>query len=199
MDAIEVDSGRPSFDPGASEEEAVAPRSGLLASSWHGAKTGFRGTSYIIGPLASGLLIAGLVPTALGLGAGCGFAVPSVVPAAFALYAMFAFLGMVAGGLIGLVGALIGPVRPGTAPGELVGRRPPADPRLPREGRYGHADRWRPDDSSPPVLALADRHPGHGAAGDRVLHRELCPADGQPTARGGHRRGRPRRPELAGR
>ncbi len=144
MDVNEVDPGRTSFDSGASREVAVAPRSGLLASSWRGAKTGFRRTSYIIGPLASVLLIAGLVPTALGPGAGRGFAVPSIVPAAIALYAMFAFLGTVAGGLIGLVV----PVRPGTRranwwaaahrPIRLFRRRPVADapadgaPRTPR-------------------------------------------------------------------
>ena len=114
MDVNEVHSESVTIDPGDVWEEADAPGPSLLGASWRGAKTGFRRVSYIIGPIAALILIPGLALTEFGLGTGHGFGVPEFVPAAFGFYVVSAAWGVIIGGGLGWIGALIGRSRPGT-------------------------------------------------------------------------------------
>jgi hypothetical protein len=111
-----MDANEPDFVPDLIHHsgEAAAPRPGLLRSSWHGAKTGFRLMSYIAGPIAAVALILVMAVAAIGLGAGHGF----WVSAKYMIAPLVFFLECALCGA--LVGALIGPTR------ALVGRASPA-------------------------------------------------------------------------
>src|SRR5436190_18426065 len=100
---------------GASEAPPAdtTPR-GLLESSWHGARTGFRLVSYVAGPIAALVLIPGLAISAFFLGAGRGFGVSRLVTGALASYLIFAIYGGVIGAAFGLVGALLRSGKPGS-------------------------------------------------------------------------------------
>ena len=80
--------------------------------AWRGARTGFRLTSYVAGPIAGVIALAAGVPMALGLGAGRGFGVHPALLTAAGFYLGFAMCGVIAGGAVGLVLRLI-PARAG--------------------------------------------------------------------------------------
>jgi hypothetical protein len=107
MDDNELDPGSAPSAPGVAEHEASPSKPRLRDPSWRAAKTAFRLVTYVIGPISAGLLIIGLIPTALGLGAGRGFGVPTLVPRAVGFYLASVVLGMTIGALLGFVGALI--------------------------------------------------------------------------------------------
>jgi hypothetical protein len=65
MDANDLEPQPDGIAPGGVEADASRPS--LLRSSWRGAKTGFRLTSYVAGPIAGVSLILGLVVVGLGL------------------------------------------------------------------------------------------------------------------------------------
>lgn len=103
------------LDPAATWEAADPHRErpGVRSSIWRGLKAGFRWTTYLIGPLAGLVLLAGLALMELGLGAGTGLMVPSLVTEALRFYLGCVIFGSVAGGLVGLIGGLVGKVMPG--------------------------------------------------------------------------------------
>ena len=167
MDMNELDLASDSIGPGATWEEADAPtpievaltrteadapRPSLFGSAWHGAKTGFRLASYIIGPIAALALLPGLLLMDFGLGTGRGFGLPDFVPGAFGFYFVSAAWGSIIGAAMGLIGAAIGWGRPGTRraswwsaanrPIRLFRRKPtlaaprPASPPRPRWRRW---------------------------------------------------------------
>ena len=126
---------------GASESDADTPKPSLLRSACRGAKTGFKWTSYIVGPLAGVGMLLGNALTAFGLGAGRGWGEPTIVFQAFLAYVVFAVWGVIIGAGVGLIGALVGRVVPARSrasygaslqrPIYLLGRRPdPAAPVL---------------------------------------------------------------------
>ena len=79
-----------------------------MRTSWHAAKTGFRYTSYVIGPLAAIPLILGLALTAFGLGSGRGWGVHQMVPnAIIGLYLGLGLLGGFFGSVLGLMVAAV--------------------------------------------------------------------------------------------
>jgi hypothetical protein len=80
---------------------ATAPRPRLFRTAWGGAKTGFRRTSYVIGPIATIILIPALVPTAIGLGAGRGLDIHKSSLVAIGLYLVTAMWGAIIGAALG--------------------------------------------------------------------------------------------------
>ena len=110
MNELEPESaGMPPLD-GASEAEN--PRPSLLRSAWRGAKTGFRLTSYVVGPIAGMAVLFGTAQTAFGLGAGRVWGELEIAFREFVLYLVLAALGAICGAGFGLVGALVGRVVP---------------------------------------------------------------------------------------
>jgi hypothetical protein len=115
MDANALHPEPTSVDPGGTWEEDDAPRSSLRSAAWTGVKAGFRWASYIAGPFAAMLLIPGLALMAFGIGIGHGFGVPDFVPGALGFYLVCAAWGVLLGGAIGWIGALIGRGRQGAS------------------------------------------------------------------------------------
>jgi hypothetical protein len=69
--------------------------------------------SWLVGPIAAGLLILGLALMALGAGSGRGWAVPRIATRALLIYLGSGLCGIILGAAIGLVRALIRRTRPG--------------------------------------------------------------------------------------
>jgi len=88
------------------------PQLHLWQSTGHGAKVGFKTASYVAGPISIVLIVVSLVPTLFALGAGCGLAMHSNLPAGFGFYLFFAALGAVLGGGIGFLAFLVQRVTP---------------------------------------------------------------------------------------
>jgi hypothetical protein len=113
MDPKKTDLWSTPIPPGATEADAGsaapadAPRPGPMRSLWHGAKVGFRGISYIAGPIAFVFLAVGLAVIALSVGAGRGWGMPPALIHAVRFYASCALLGAFFGGAIGFFGGLI--------------------------------------------------------------------------------------------
>jgi hypothetical protein len=134
MDTNDVEPEPAGIAPYTAEAEVDAPRPSLLRSAWRGAKTGFRLTSYIVGPIAGVGMLLGNALRAFGLGAGRGWGEPEIVSNAFLFYLIFAVWGAIFGAGFGLVGAVIRRVWPGAfrasgwsvfqRPVHLFGRRP---------------------------------------------------------------------------
>lgn len=87
-------------------------RPSFRKSAWSGARIGFRGVTFVILPISLLALIVGLVPIALGLGAGGGFdiywaALGAVGFGAVGFYLSSALWGGIIGAVIGLSAALI--------------------------------------------------------------------------------------------
>jgi len=59
---------------------------GPWRSAWRWGKTGVRLTSYVVGPIAAVVALAGLAVTLFGLGSGRGFGVHVLIPRAFTFY-----------------------------------------------------------------------------------------------------------------
>jgi hypothetical protein len=110
MDANSVDSEAVLVPPGSIGTDT--PRPSLLRSCWRGATTGFRGVSYVAGPIAAVGLILGLALTAFGVGSGRGWGLHGIVRSAFVFYLGFSLCGAILGGVIGLIEALIRRARP---------------------------------------------------------------------------------------
>jgi hypothetical protein len=93
-----------SADPPPPEGEGLPGQTGEV---WRRASTGFRLASYVAGPIAGVMALAGAVPTALGLGAGRGFGVHPAFLTGVGFYLVFAMCGVIFGGAVGLVRRLI--------------------------------------------------------------------------------------------
>src|SRR6516225_8245966 len=96
------------------ENAAVTPPPTVFESMRRGAKTGFRCVSYVIGPIAIVVSIAGLVVAAFVAGSGRGGVATTLLPGKFGFVSWavgFFFVcglwGLILGAAIGLVGAVI--------------------------------------------------------------------------------------------
>jgi hypothetical protein len=131
MDSNEVDPKPAEVALGATTFEPSPPTTGLihglLRSSWRGAKTGFRCTSYVIGPVAGLFFLAGLVICAFAAGTGrglplvpsyagpffgygpfwIGWGLPPILLRPIQLYLGFAACGAIFGAGVGFAAALI--------------------------------------------------------------------------------------------
>jgi hypothetical protein len=125
MDADEFDSESAYLPPNTTDEPLAepggdaAPQSagvppGRLESCWRGAKTGFRCTSYVAGPLASLVAVPSAALTAFGLGAGRGLGIHTNLPGAIGSFLVLAAYGAILGAVAGLIGSLVPPTRFGS-------------------------------------------------------------------------------------
>lgn len=103
MSRPDEESGTAPIDPGPSWEaaEPVGSRPTLLRASWRGARTGFRWTSYIVGPFVAIAVLAGLALVELGIGSGRGFGIPDFLAGAVGAYLVAALWGAAAGLMVG--------------------------------------------------------------------------------------------------
>ncbi len=186
------------MEPGETEFEWIEappviakPWPSLPKLVWQGAWLGMRGMARVAVPLSAAVAIFGLMPTALGLGAGRGLTFSKypvwAVPVFFGLETLGAMLGAAFGLVVGLVRLVRPPKsRPASIPlreaGPPVevskaGPRPSRIPGLGAEGGSRHCCSWH----------------WRGGVGPPSACRLTC------GARRDHRGGRPRRPELADR
>jgi hypothetical protein len=182
MDAPETDSAHPGPSLVASRTDDAAPwRPSLLKSPWYGAKAGFYLISFVAVPISLLALIAGLIPTAFGLGTGRGFGVSIWVVRAVGLYFVLALFGACFGAPCALIGCLIlrliGPTTSGKLraffkrPIRLSPRRRLTDEPRPRR-------RWRPLLwwLGVPVLVILGAACGVGIYAGRFVDRRLADA-----------------------
>jgi hypothetical protein len=113
MDTNDLEPESAGSAPGAAEAEAGIPRPSLLKWSRRGAVAGFKGVSYVIGPIAVVMLGLGLVMDQLGLWMGGSEDVLKLVFLAVGFYVVSALYGAIIGAVVGPIVGLIVRAWPG--------------------------------------------------------------------------------------